>query len=833
MTTPIVPRRRVPLCPQSAFVVHLTTTDAEKPETLLGRVEHVSSGRSRHFGSTAELVGFMRQTLATRVGVAGLLILLVAGAAWPRTAAALCCQRPSAPCADTVGGILACVRQGGTLQLDGICSANLCQLPPPSGAGCCTVGLLQCAAAADTAQACSIRHGSFLSGGRCTILGCLPGIGAPTQTATARSTPTATKTPPSTSTSTRTATASSRPTATATLRPTATATLRPTATATLQPTATVTLRPTAAVTLPPTATAPLPPTATATLPPTTTATASPTATVTLPPTATATLPPTATATATSASTPNDHPLAMVMIDAGTEAEESVHLPPNDKLPCFNPHPGTPTPTRPFAPTPTPALCACPPQNQTQGGCVIQNTVDGSINNFFDASGSLDPRVGNQSDAALSYKWDIIFPPGLFAQAPDPETGVISTTGITGYLTPQLTIAPSSLPSLEGTDAGSDTFWRARLTITENPLPDDMSPLEQTVVYFRFKYQQTQATLQEYYDCQRIGYIDGDLCKDRDVNVLPTETDEAGWTFCAAEGAVCNLPAGREVRFGVPGNYRIVFVAGTSVACNNATFGDPAFGQVKHCEYYIDGPTFTPSSTPTATSTPTGPTSTPTDTPTATATPTPTLACGEQAVVVDAGLDAEEIVHYQPPNPLSCDQRTATVPPAPAPTPLCCPGQNPSGGGCHLLNTMDGSIDNFIDAQRIIDQAACAPNGGTVSVRWDILFPPTLQGAVYTSNGVTGRFSPVLTIRPSSLPTLEGEDLVGSDTFWRARLFVDEYPADGGTEILSEQVFYFRFKYQQSQLTLQMSDDCQRIGHIDNDLCTAVAINGLPSTEVGP
>ena len=121
----------------------------------------------------------------------------------------------------------------------------------------------------------------------------------------------------------------------------------------------------------------------------------------------------------------------------------------------------------------------------------------------------------------------------------------------------------------------------------------------------------------------------------------------------------------------------------------------------------------------------------------------------------------------------------------------------------------------------------------MSVRWDILFPPTLQGAVYTSNGVTGRFSPVLTIRPSSLPTLEGEDLVGSDTFWRARLFVDEYPADGGTEILSEQVFYFRFKYQQSQLTLQMSDDCQRIGHIDNDLCTAVAINGLPSTEVGP
>ena len=48
--------------------------------------------------------------------------------------------------------------------------------------------------------------------------------------------------------------------------------------------------------------------------------------------------------------------------------------------------------------------------------------------------------------------------------------------------------------------------------------------------------------------------------------------------------------------------------------------------------------------------------------------------------------------------------------------------------------------------------------------------------------------------------------------------------------LSQHVLYFRFKYQQSQLSLQMSTDCQRIGHIDNDLCTAVAVNGLPATE---
>jgi len=123
-------------------------------------------------------------------------------------------------------------------------------------------------------------------------------------------------------------------------------------------------------------------------------------------------------------------------------------------------------------------------------------------------------VGNQSDAALSFKWEIIFPPGL-------QGMIAATSGISGYLTSHLTIAPNSLPSLENTDAGSDTSWRVRLTITENPLPDDMSPLEETVVYFRFKFQGSLVSFQEYSDCQRIGHIDGDLCFDRDVNILPT------------------------------------------------------------------------------------------------------------------------------------------------------------------------------------------------------------------------------------------------------------------------------------------------------------------------
>jgi Salmonella virulence plasmid 65kDa B protein/FG-GAP-like repeat/Insecticide toxin TcdB middle/N-terminal region len=65
----------------------------------------------------------------------------------------------------------------------------------------------------------------------------------------------------------------------------------------------------------------------------------------------------------------------------------------------------------------------------------------------------------------------------------------------------------------------------------------------------------------------------------------------GWTFCAIENNVCNLPA--------VGNYQVLygpdsasaqsvtlnFSNVSSVACNNTTFGgDPAFGVVKQCFY---------------------------------------------------------------------------------------------------------------------------------------------------------------------------------------------------------------------------------------------------------
>jgi hypothetical protein len=47
------------LSPERAFVVQLEIQGPANRQTLRGRVEHLSTGEARRFGSAAELVGFM------------------------------------------------------------------------------------------------------------------------------------------------------------------------------------------------------------------------------------------------------------------------------------------------------------------------------------------------------------------------------------------------------------------------------------------------------------------------------------------------------------------------------------------------------------------------------------------------------------------------------------------------------------------------------------------------------------------------------------------------------------------------------------------------------
>lgn len=55
-----------------------------------------------------------------------------------------------------------------------------------------------------------------------------------------------------------------------------------------------------------------------------------------------------------------------------------------------------------------------------------------------------------------------------------------------------------------------------------------------------------------------------------------------WSKCAGEGMTCSFSGTKQVRYGANGSYAYKTATG-AIACNNNTFGDPAFGVVKSCE----------------------------------------------------------------------------------------------------------------------------------------------------------------------------------------------------------------------------------------------------------
>jgi len=157
---------------------------------------------------------------------------------------------------------------------------------------------------------------------------------------------------------------------------------------------------------------------------------------------------------------------------------------------------------PFSP-PAPESSLCLPQSILAGGCAL-NALDGSQKIVFDASESYVPDAC--PGTTLSYHWQIYAPPGL-------NSVQYASSGITGYFQPALTILPSSLPGLYGTQAGHDVLWRIALTVTA-----DRGAFPSRTVIFRFDYQQSSLTLVNATNCQ----IDPSLpqCADEAPNGLP-------------------------------------------------------------------------------------------------------------------------------------------------------------------------------------------------------------------------------------------------------------------------------------------------------------------------
>ncbi len=80
-----------------------------------------------------------------------------------------------------------------------------------------------------------------------------------------------------------------------------------------------------------------------------------------------------------------------------------------------------------------------------------------------------------------------------------------------------------------------------------------------------------------------------------------------WTRCAVENESCSIVGTALVRYGVDGTW-VTKTVTASIACNNATFGDPIVGRVKSCEttgkVAVPAPVPSPIPTPTPTPSPT-------------------------------------------------------------------------------------------------------------------------------------------------------------------------------------------------------------------------------------
>lgn len=87
-----------------------------------------------------------------------------------------------------------------------------------------------------------------------------------------------------------------------------------------------------------------------------------------------------------------------------------------------------------------------------------------------------------------------------------------------------------------------------------------------------------------------GKIDIGAYESGSTTTPPIPPVDNGWTVCASEGSVCSFNGVKEVRYGANGKY-VTKQAKNSIACNNATFGDPIVGVAKSCSYsnVLSGP----------------------------------------------------------------------------------------------------------------------------------------------------------------------------------------------------------------------------------------------------
>ena len=521
------------------------------------------------------------------------------------------------------------------------------------------------------------------------------------------------------------------------------------------------------------------------------------------------------------------------------------------------------PVDPQVPVIPPAdVSHCPSQDPDNGGCAI-NELDGTINNLFDASSTIDPNP-NPSQDTVSYHWQIFYPSIFGSQV------LYSSDGISGYRSPELAIVPGSIPQLDGDPrVGSDIFWRVELTVTTVG-PTGLSSA--TTAYFRFAYA-SDFSLEISSACQLTGMFMGVPCGLIAPQLLPVGDQGPYVGSTAPTNAVVGGPAYTPTTGSYSG-YPVTLSIDTSSngACVLNSDGTVSFAHVGMCvvdastpaqgvwsasashQSFTVGqgtPTITFGALSPGTATVAGATYQPTATSNSDQTVTVAVdPASAQVCVISANTG---YVNYIAPGTCTIDatviadvdwkaatatqtiavswpqlQTTvnAVVDPQNVPYPPNtnnCDPQTPAAGGC-FIDPLDGTAVNILDASATIaptTDPGFDPTLFTLAFHWQIYKPPGLGSALYSSNGITGYHSDVLTIQPDSLPELIGTG-AGQYVFWTTQLTVT---INGHTT-----VGFFKYQYTSSTLTLKLSTTCQVAGQTQTLQCQLSAANGLPATE---
>jgi subtilisin family serine protease len=154
----------------------------------------------------------------------------------------------------------------------------------------------------------------------------------------------------------------------------------------------------------------------------------------------------------------------------------------------------------------------------------------------------------------------------------------------------LTAVENSLPTYTLTVASSNPTSGVSITVSPNDKNNQGSASTQ---FTRTYYSNTSVTLtasstaggnnfSSWSGCDSASGTTCNVTMSTDKTVTAVYV-ASSWTFCANENQFCSFTGTKLVRYGAGTSFNFQ-TATNGIACNNATFGDPIFGTVKHCDY---------------------------------------------------------------------------------------------------------------------------------------------------------------------------------------------------------------------------------------------------------